>query len=92
MHIPAARRTPLLAALLAAQAAHQAALDALFAHGSNAERGWAEEVAYQDKLEDLPAIPDADEIADREDEHRRSVADRCHRWARGADDLLRVGG
>lgn len=75
-------RTPLLAAIAAAEAALRAAVEAAYDCGTAAESDWAHD--YLRAVEDLPPIPDADAIADGDEAHQQAATERHKQWAREA--------
>lgn len=75
-------RTPLLAAIAAAEAALSAAVEAAYCHGTAAESDFAHD--YRRAVEDLPPIPDADAIADRDEAHQQAATERHKQWTREA--------
>lgn len=73
--------TPLMAAIRAALAALDAAAEAAYAAGSHAEADFAGE--FQNRVADLPTIPDADTIADDNERYCRARTAEAQAWARG---------
>lgn len=75
-------RTPLMQAI----ASHLTALEDLCCaakdHGCYGEEEYAEELLRL--VEDLPTVPDAEQIEDRNEARRQAIAARHQAWARGA--------
>lgn len=75
-------RTPLLAAIAAAEAALMAVVEAAYERGTAAESAWAHD--YLRAVEDLPPIPDAEAIEDGDAARQRAITEQHRAWAREA--------